>query len=748
MDAFLESMNELFKGVRFTEVFEADEAQATYIEVKTISGKYGMIRLDYGQFILPPSKRQLIFDAVDMLSILLENRTRQERLALEKDHLKKEWIKQTENCQELDEQYKTLSENSEDMILRFDSSYNIVYGNKCTEKMFDLCRALFISKNICELNLPADQNEFWIRNLEKVFSLEISVSENLVLHLNQKKQHYHVKFVPEKDKDENINYVLATARDITDLKSTEKQLFESQWHLKQAQRIAMTGSWVWHMKYDKIVFSDELCHILGLELHDNEHHVSDLKKFINRKRFLLIKSFQENPDNNLKNFEVEISIKTAYNERRHCVIRGETILGKNGEIKKLHGTLQDITERKLMERELKCAKQKAEESDRLKSAFLANMSHEIRTPLNGILGFSELLRKKNITTEKRQFYVDIICSNGKQLLGVISDIIDISRIESGQITIEKDYCSLPGMFNDLYDYLKNDLQAKGKSEIKPVVIPDPLQPDLSLFCDEIHLKQIMNNLLSNAIKFTQEGEIKFGYEVKGTTVEFFVIDTGIGIKQEYHHVIFERFRQANESPSREHGGTGLGLAICKNLVKLMGGNIWLISKKGCGSEFRFSLPFISNMKTNDVAITNNVSIEYAWPGKKILIVEDDMPSAQLLKESLTDTYALIFHADDGEKALFMNETIRPDIILMDVRLPKMSGIQVIQTIRKKDKALPIIAITAHAFSEDKALCTAAGANEYISKPLDQAELFLKIAQFIKGPTKSISAVKIEELRKS
>jgi len=252
-----------------------------------------------------------------------------------------------------------------------------------------------------------------------------------------------------------------------------------------------------------------------------------------------------------------------------------------------------------------------------------------------------------------------------------------------------------------------------------------------LNCDEIRLRQILTNLLSNAVKFTSKGCIRFGYEIKRNFVEFYVKDTGIGIKQEYQSFVFERFRQANESVSREYGGTGLGLAICKSLVELMGGKIWVFSEEYQGSEFRFSLPMgILKNSTYPFSSDKNYLGDYSWPGKKILIVEDDLPSVQLMQETLEDSLAEIIHAEDGEIAIKLHGDRRPDIILMDIRLPKMNGLDAIRTIRGIDKNVAIIAITANAFVEDRMNCLSAGSNEYLSKPVDRDQLLSTIDRFI------------------
>lgn len=745
VDVFIESMNSIFREVRFFEANDIQESGLEYVDIKTSFNYFGRIVMDYGQAVLPVSKKQLIHNAVDMLAILLENRVQQEKLTNEKKQLKKEWLKQLENLQMLDEQYKTLAENSEDMIIRFDRSFNVIYANHCVERIFELPRILFISKNITELDLPEEMAEFWKKNLERVFNVGFSVNENMVIVTDHYKQYFNVKFVPEKSETGEIKNVFASARDITEIKNKEKALFESQWHLKQAQRIAKIGSWEWNLKNNTITFSDELYIMVGLPPLHKIHGVEEIKKFVNDDVYSYVKSFHQNPPLDFRTFEVEVEVRRVDGQVRHCLICGETILSSSGRVKKAHGTLQDITERKLMESELKNAKLKAEESDRLKSAFLANMSHEIRTPLNGILGFSELLKHKNLNAEKRQFYIDIICSNGKQLLGIISDIIDISRIESGQITIDKSPFCPAKMLNELHEFLKLELKAKGKSKIETQLVLDPKATDLTIVSDQIHLKQVFNNLISNAVKFTFSGQIALGYKVFDDNISFFVSDTGIGIKPEFHNVIFERFRQANEGASREHGGTGLGLAICKNLVELMGGKIWVTSEESKGSEFHFFLPLTVS---ESVEVENYPQVvNYAWPGKKILIVEDDISSLELLNETLADSYSVIYKACDGEKALFMYQNVKPDIILMDIRLPKMNGLEVIRQIRATDIVIPIIAITANAFLEDMIDCKAAGANDYISKPVNQSELLSKIAMLLGNPRKPLTEIAVDEMMK-
>jgi PAS domain S-box-containing protein len=249
--------------------------------------------------------------------------------------------------------------------------------------------------------------------------------------------------------------------------------------------------------------------------------------------------------------------------------------------------VRDITERKLSEKELITAKEKAEESDRLKSAFLANMSHEVRTPLNSIIGFSQLLGDPFYEEEQKNEFINHIVLNGNNLLTVISDIMDISKIESGQITIHTKRINAHQFVSDIKD--QYFIQAKAKNLDLKLILPGTGEETIAL-ADEDRLSQVFNNLVGNAIKFTIKGSIEIGYQPYGKIVEFYVKDTGIGISEEYQDKIFDRFRQVEEANTRSYGGNGLGLTISKRLVELMGGKIWVESETGKGSAFYFTLP--------------------------------------------------------------------------------------------------------------------------------------------------------------
>jgi len=389
---------------------------------------------------------------------------------------------------------------------------------------------------------------------------------------------------------------------------------------------------------------------------------------------------------------------------------------------------QDITERKLVEEELQKSKEKAEESDRLKSAFLANMSHEIRTPMNAILGFSSLLKKENLSEDKKEKYLDLIDSGGNRLLTLISDIVDVSKIDSNQLSINYETCNVNELINNIQDQFNiNDINKA--CEIKTKKGLDNAKSIISI--DETRLSQILFNLLENAIKFTDTGHIEFGYIKKDKMLEFFVTDDGIGIDEKYHTSIFDRFIQVDNDYSKSGSGTGLGLSIVKSLVELLGGKVWVDSEKGKGATFYFTIPYKLAKHKIDKVI--NVPIELEKDEEiSILIVEDEYSNYMYLEALLEDYKYNIIHAKNGKEAVeIVNKNSSIDLVLMDIKMPVMNGLEATKEIRKTKSNVPIIALTAYAMAEDKQKALNAGCNDYLSKPLSEN----KLAEILKKYTR-------------
>lgn len=404
------------------------------------------------------------------------------------------------------------------------------------------------------------------------------------------------------------------------------------------------------------------------------------------------------------------------------------VFNNEGKIYRLAGIATDITELKETEIALLRAKEKAMESDNLKSAFLANISHEIRTPMNGVLGFLELLSDESLTVETRNQYINIIRRSSKQLLQLINDIIDISKIEANQLNLDIHECNINTITRDIFLFYQKDklLLEKDNLELK---IELPLNDEYAkIYTDESRLSQILMNIVDNAVKFSNQGQIVIGYRhADKKTIEFYIKDTGIGIPKDQYHLVFERFRQIDGSTTRKFGGTGLGLSISEGLVKLLGGSIWFESEPGVGTTFYVTLPY--NPVNRRILEPDLIEESIAdWGNKIILIVEDDEINFELMKTMLEPSNAIIIHAASGEDAIRIfsnNQSI--NLVLMDIRLPGINGYQAMRYIKDQNPSIPVIAQTAFAMSEDNQKCLEQGFDDYIAKPINR-KLLYKIIQ--------------------
>lgn len=377
-------------------------------------------------------------------------------------------------------------------------------------------------------------------------------------------------------------------------------------------------------------------------------------------------------------------------------------------------------------KELMLAKEKAEESDRLKSAFLANMSHEIRTPMNGMLGFADLLRRPNLPEEKRKLYVDIINANGNQLLAIINDIIDISKIEAGQVITEL----IPVNITKLYLEIRDQFTPLAKARNLNFIARYPEVGEVITKTDATKLRQVLFNLLSNAIKFTPSGRVETGFSTNDENLLFYVMDTGIGIQEEFHNTIFERFRQVEDTISRQQGGTGLGLSISKSLVELLGGSIWLESEPGKGSTFFFTIPHV---KIENGLSTHNEQEEIVqplWHGKKVLIGEDDEANYQYLNSILTEAGIQTVRATSGLDVVeFCKQNPSIDLALINAKMPLMNGYETTKQIKELRGSLPVIVQASFVSTSGKAHAYEAGCDAFISKPISKKDLIGLIDRF-------------------
>jgi CheY-like chemotaxis protein len=389
--------------------------------------------------------------------------------------------------------------------------------------------------------------------------------------------------------------------------------------------------------------------------------------------------------------------------------------------------INDITGHKELEKNLVLAKEKAQESDRLKSAFLSNMSHEIRTPMNGILGFLEFIDEED-NKSKRQEYTKIIRTCGNHLLNLINDIIDISKIESGQLDIRLGECNIEIILIELYNFFTSNSKIKGQNV--RLILDYPINKnEMVIESDSFRLSQILINLIGNALKFTENGSISYGCIIKEKYLEFFVKDSGKGIPENMLNKVFDRFLQVKDQDSAYTQGTGLGLAISSSLVKLLGGEIWVESELNKGSTFYFTIPYVIFKEEYSPKIfkkqIHDIKSEILV-GKKVLIAEDEEYNHELLKEILETEGMKTIWAKNGIEALHASKLNGIDLILMDIKMPGMNGLETTIQIRALNNKVPIIAQTAYALEGEKEKCIAAGCDDYIAKPIIKHELINKI----------------------
>jgi PAS domain S-box-containing protein len=426
------------------------------------------------------------------------------------------------------------------------------------------------------------------------------------------------------------------------------------------------------------------------------------------------------------------------------------LVDQEGHIVGMLSTLIDISERKqdeillreqsakikaqneelnLTNIELQEAKKKAEEADRLKSAFLANMSHEIRTPMNGILGFAELLKEPSLSAERMQNYIAMIEKSGARMLNIINDILDLAKIESGQVEVVESRANVNELLQYICDFFRPEAKRKGIHLSHSGHLP--LQQAV-IRTDREKLYAILTNLVKNGIKYTDTGRIDITLVKRPNSLEFCVKDTGIGIPRELYHAIFDRFVQADMTDKRAFQGAGLGLAITKAYVEMLGGNIWLESEPGLGSRFYFTVPYRPAADPQGFVHTDTDHGEEISLAKtiKILIVEDDDISAKLLAMALAKVSGDLLRATNGAEAVELCRAHQDiDIILMDLKLPTMDGYEAVRRIRQFNHNVPIIAQTAYGLHGDREKALQAGCDDYIAKPIKRKELLALVEKY-------------------
>ena len=624
--------------------------------------------------------------------------------------------------------YRRIFEAAKDGILILDAKTGMILDvNPFLINLLGYSKEQFIKKYIWEIGVFKDiinnQNKFLKLQQEKYVRYE-----NLPLETLDGRK-IEVEFVSNVYSEDHHDVIQCNIRDITDHRKYEQKLRNSK------------------------NFTDNLINtanamIVGLDTNGNVNIFNDASELITEysKVEIIGKNwFNEIPI--LPKDEIE-SIKQIFN---NILIGDEiyntfenSIVTKHGEIKyilwqnneilendEVVGTISfglDITDRKKYEATLIKEKDEAERSDKMKLEFLCNMSHDLRTPMNAIIGFSDLLRTNNLNKKEKEDYISTIITNGKFLMALIDDIIDISKIDAGGLKIEnKDF--------ELYK-LMEELRLSYSKQVKDkkidIIIDVDINKNVIINTDKYRLRQILINLIGNAIKFTKDGYVKFGYKViDEITLEIYVEDTGPGIERQYQKIIFERFKQLTTNGDK-FKGAGLGLSITKSLIELLGfKEIKLISELGSGSKFYFYVPYkIKHFNYIDDIKKGDKNKKMNFRGRNILLIEDDKDSRTIIKSFLKDTNANVIESLDGKNVLDIIKNNKINLVLLDIGLPDKTGYQILEEIREHDDRLPIIIESALAMPDEKSKAYKLGCDDFISKPFAKEDFLNKIDNLI------------------
>lgn len=532
---------------------------------------------------------------------------------------------------------------------------------------------------------------------------------------------------PILDDEKRVTHFVATKLDVTKRKVDQTIILQREANITAILENTMDSIWSvdreYRIQYINNIFLQNFKNTFGMELRIGEvilnYLPSDISESWKKSYDMTFNGEHIVFEDVIKFGEITVYVEVSMMP----IVIDEKVVGAS-----IYG--RDITQKKLYELDLIQAKERAEESDRLKSAFLANMSHEIRTPINGILGFTDLLKDLDVNLETRTSYLNIIHKAGNRLLDTVNDLIDISKIETGQMPVIYSDVKLNSVIENFIDFFEPQFFEKRLEFINKTSAEIR---NLTLRTDEIKLNSILTNLIKNAIKYTDQGFVSLEIRLKNGEVRFEVADSGIGIPLNRQEAIFNRFEQADISDKRALQGSGLGLSISKAYVEMLGGQIWVESEEAKGSKFFFTLPIEIDFKNNDES--------NGWQAKpstkkeatrlKVLIAEDDELSATYLSLILKDKTREIYICKSGAEAVdYMMKHKDVDLVLMDLKMPGMNGYEATRKIRQFNHKVAIIAQTAYALVGDKDKALDAGCDAYISKPINAKELLKLIDKVI------------------
>ncbi len=633
---------------------------------------------------------------------------------------------------------------------------NFIEMNKSAGEMIGYSKNELLGMNPADVEVDVTD----VKREQRIYDLQtngFSCFETILRHKNG--SHIPVEITVFVINYNNQSALMNIARDISERKLAEYELIkakekaeESEREMNRAQQITHVGSWYLDLETNKVTWTEELYKMYGFDpTLPVPHYTQHMKLFTPESWETLSTALSRTAESGIP-YDLELRTIRVDKTKGWMWVRGEVRKDSKGRTIGLWGAAQDISERKKNEQELIVAKEKAEESDRLKTAFLTNMSHEIRTPMNGILGFADLLKEPDLSGDEQHAYIDIIAKSGKRMLNIINDIIDISKIEAGLMKIEMQESNINEQIEYIYTFFKPEVEAKGLKLFFKTELPEK---EALITTDREKLYAILINLVKNAIKYTPSGSIEYGYVSTGSTtasesevverlvlsevevsrppeLEFYVKDTGIGIPKNRQQAIFERFVQADIDDEMARQGAGLGLAITKSYVEMLGGKIWVESEEGKGSCFYFTLPYYSKQLEVTHIIDDSPEIKSDLKSLRILIAEDDETSETLLSIMLVTYSKDILKVKNGIDAVeICRQNPDIDLIMMDIRMPELGGYEACRQIRQFNNDVIIIAQTAFGLAGDREKALEAGCNDYISKPIKKNDLLELMQKYFK-----------------
>jgi PAS domain S-box-containing protein len=523
------------------------------------------------------------------------------------------------------------------------------------------------------------------------------------------------------------------ARDVTERRKMEEELRRSEALQSEGQRLSHTGSWSWHIPSGTVVWSDEHFRIFGFTPGEVEPSLELLVNCIHPDDRPIMQASIADAMREPGNIEHEFRVILPDGSTRYISAIARTVPDQSGTVNELIGVAVDVTARRQAEAERE-ARHAAETANRAKSEFLAMISHELRTPLNGILGYAQILLRDKTLGGKYRDNINVIQQSGLQLLTLINDVLEFSKIEAGKLELSLSDINLADFLRSIEEIIRVRAEQKGLNFVCNVTADSPC----GIRADANRLCQVLLNLLANAVKFTDQGHVIFNVSLHAgrdglARVRFEVRDTGIGIDDDHQTLLFRPFEQFGEE-SRRIGGTGLGLAISQQFVKLMGGEIRVKSRMNEGSTFWFELQLPA--ATGEIGRRQPTAIAtgYSGPRKKVLVVDDVPINRAVAVEMLASLGFETFEAEDGRSGIEEAERLNPDVILMDIFMPGLNGQDSIRELRAKAGSLSkvsVIATSASAASSDKLRSMTAGADAFLSKPIEQNQLLEQIATLLK-----------------